>query len=433
MQRKIAFCLLWLYCAASLADTTQTFNDAKSFASGKTQGVFNNVTSGAAQDKVPKYGTNPQETQYFQGGQGQLSGPGIGKMQSCATYTPGPDKVANQECEAVNFLARNPQIRPQFNIDKNDPMFLAAKHARDNAESFFQSLGINGGAGNSTQCTTKNETTPAQYTTETCSSLKEVGEQQCTMGRVVNIDADSNFQCDQTVNAYETLKCRRSNNVSYTLNQNCTDGYRYTASGIRDNIEPVDMVLLTYMCNSTQATGPLTIGSQAHGSRWGKCDQNYRDFQVDFSRVTDASTPGAVAFYLTTTTSTVFGYTRTTTTWESTPPSNAPNEPATYWVRGPDMSPDWQGYCQPMKSMYRVTKACSALNPNCEIQMYWWQENCSLQNVCTGWGDYSSCSDQMVCATYRSDTLTMDFLHPSQFVQSISFVDGCAALEARAQ
>jgi hypothetical protein len=222
MRRKIALCLLWLWCGASLADTTQTFNDAKSFASGKTQGVFDNVTSGAAQDKVPKYGTNPQETQYFQGGQGQLSGPGIGKMQSCGSYTPGSDRIANQECEAVNFLARNPQVRPQFNITKNDPMIIGAKNARSNAESFFQSLGM-GGGGTSTQCTQRTETTPAQYTTETCSSIQEVGTQQCTMGRAINIDADANFQCEQTINAYESLKCRRGSSVTVGFGQ-CTPG-----------------------------------------------------------------------------------------------------------------------------------------------------------------------------------------------------------------
>lgn len=207
-MRAVAILMLF-WAGAALADQNGAFQNGKSLGSSVNQGAFSGINSGAASDKIPGYGTNPSETQFFQGGQGQLSGPGIAKMQNCATATPDSDPIKRQECEAVNFLARNPQIRPQFNITKNDPMILAAKHARNNAESFFQSLGIKGGAGSSTQCTTKTETTPAQYTTETCSSLKEVGEQQCTMGRVINIDADANFQCEQTVNAYETLKCRR--------------------------------------------------------------------------------------------------------------------------------------------------------------------------------------------------------------------------------
>lgn len=192
-----------------LADQNGAFQEGKSLGGSVNPSAFSGIKNGSAADKIPAYGTNPPETQFFQGGRGNLSGPGVAKIQNCATATPDSDPIKRQECEAVNFLARNPQIRPQFNITKNDPMILAAKHARNNAESFFQSLGIKGGAGSSTQCTTKTETTPAQYTTETCSSLKEVGEQQCTMGRVINIDADANFQCEQTVNAYETLKCRR--------------------------------------------------------------------------------------------------------------------------------------------------------------------------------------------------------------------------------
>lgn len=130
-------------------------------------------------------------------------------MQNCANYTPGQNKIANQECEVVNFLAKNPNVRPQFNIGNNDPMILGAKNARDNAATVFQSLGISGGTGSSAQCTTRTETTPAQYTTETCTTLRSIEGQQCTIGRVVNIDSDSNFQCDQTISAYETVKCQK--------------------------------------------------------------------------------------------------------------------------------------------------------------------------------------------------------------------------------
>ena len=211
MNRIAAISFASVLATAAQADQSSAFQDAKAFATGKTQGVFTGVRSGTVEDKIPGYGTNPSETQFFQGGQGALSGPGVTKMQSCASYTPGQDKVANQECEAVNFLARNPDVRPQFNIGNNDQMVLGAKNSRNNAESFFQSTGINGGTGGGTQCTTRTETTPAQYSTETCTSLKETGTQQCTMGRTVNIDTDANFQCDQTVNAYENLTCEEGN------------------------------------------------------------------------------------------------------------------------------------------------------------------------------------------------------------------------------
>ncbi|MEW5781794.1 MAG: hypothetical protein AB1800_05255 [Pseudomonadota bacterium] len=221
-MRAVAILMLF-WAGAALADQNGAFQDGKSLGGSVNQGAFSGINSGAASDKIPSYGTNPSETQFFQGGQGQLSGPGISKMQNCATATPDSDPIKRQECEAVNFLARNPQVRPQFNITKNDPMIIGAKNARNSAESFFQAIGIDGGAGSSSQCTTRTETTPAQYTTETCSSAKEIGTQQCTMGRVINIDTDANFQCEQTINAYESLKCRRGSSVTVGFGQ-CTPG-----------------------------------------------------------------------------------------------------------------------------------------------------------------------------------------------------------------
>lgn len=223
LRRAATFFMLLSLIGLALADQNSAFHDGRGVGAAKNQGVFDSINTGTASDKIPAYGATPAETQYYQGGKGQLTGPSIGKMQSCGSYTPGSDKIANQECEAVNFLARNPQVRPQFNITKNDPMIIGAKNARNSAESFFQAIGIEGGAGSSSQCTTRTETTPAQYTTETCSSAKEIGTQQCTMGRVINIDTDANFQCEETINAYESLKCRRGSSVTVGFGQ-CTPG-----------------------------------------------------------------------------------------------------------------------------------------------------------------------------------------------------------------
>lgn len=207
----------------AFADQGAAFQEGKTLGGGANTATFSGIGSGAAADKVPAYGSSPTEAQLYQGGQGQLTGPGIGKVQNCGGYTAGTNTIANQECEAINFLARNPQIRPQFNITQNDPMVIGAKNARDNAESFFQSIGLDGGAGTSSQCTTKMEVTPPQYSVETCSSASEISMQQCTMGRVINIDTDANFQCEQTINAYENLKCRRGSSVTVGFGQ-CTPG-----------------------------------------------------------------------------------------------------------------------------------------------------------------------------------------------------------------
>jgi hypothetical protein len=222
LMRAVAILMLF-WAGAAVADQSSAFQEGKSLGSSVNQGTFSGINSGAASGRIPGYGTNPSETQFFQGGQGQLSGPGTAKMQNCATAAPDSDPIKRQECTAVNFLARNPQIRPQFNISNSDPMFARSKAIRQNAEATASQFGVNIG-GSSTQCTNRTETTPAQYTTETCSSIKEIGEQQCTMGRVIKIDADANFQCEQTTNAYEVLKCRRGFSPDFGI-QTSTNNY----------------------------------------------------------------------------------------------------------------------------------------------------------------------------------------------------------------
>ncbi len=261
MRRGIALGVLLLAPWLAMADQGGAFNEGKSLGTSLNQQNRDAITAGNIANKIPAYGQSAAEAAYFQGGRGDTAGPGVSKVSSCSTMTPDSDPIKRQECEAVNFLARNPDIRPQFSITGSDPMILGAKNARANAERAFQSLGIAGGTGSSTQCQTRTGTTSAQFTTETCSIPREIETEQCAMGRIINIDADanyqcdrtatvlssatrapsvttpsctmgrivdinsdSNFQCDQTLNAYEIQSCRRKVNVNVTSGVSGTTG-----------------------------------------------------------------------------------------------------------------------------------------------------------------------------------------------------------------
>jgi len=250
-------------------DTATAFSVGKNAANASLNSVFGQVSQSNGTGMGPLlYNTNAPQQSLF-GGAGLISS-AVSKISTCGATNPGySGNLASQECDAVNFLAKNPTQRVQFNISKSDPMFARAKGVIANASSTF----------NSTQCSTRTETTPAQYATETCSLLKGIDEQQCTMGRVVNIDADSNFQCDrtvksltsttrttnvgiqsctmgrvvnidgdsnfqcdQTVNAYETLKCNRSYNASVT--NSCTS--QWVSRTFNPPTGPTGHVLSTY-------------------------------------------------------------------------------------------------------------------------------------------------------------------------------------------
>lgn len=181
------------------ADQDQTFQDASTLARTNSRGAFDGITGATAEGVVPRYGVAPAEAQYFQGGRGNTQNHGVAKIQSCANYIPGQDRIANQECEAVNFLARNPDVRPQIDMGNDDPMITNNRNNREGAQDVFQTLGMNNV---DTGCTTNTITNPARYSTETCTSMQGIEAQQCLVGREIRIDADANFQCDKTVTAF---------------------------------------------------------------------------------------------------------------------------------------------------------------------------------------------------------------------------------------
>jgi hypothetical protein len=233
---------MWcLSLQVNAADQSAAFNDAKAYAQG-TVDATGSIVSAEKATTFPHYSPNSPVPELVPGSVG-LSGVGVGKIQGCQGQS-------DTECAAVNFLAKNPDQRLRFNIDPAvDQTLQAARQVLANPIAAVGEVQL----GTESACTTTTVTDPARYTTETCSSLRAFEGQQCTMGRVVNIDADANyqcdktltaftsqqrqpvvstsscvygrqvdidadsrFQCDQTVNAYETVKCRRSSSITCT-------------------------------------------------------------------------------------------------------------------------------------------------------------------------------------------------------------------------
>lgn len=206
---------------------TGAFNDGKELGSTSKDENFSEITTNTAKKVIPAYGQNAPESAYFQGGNGNTSGLGLAKLQACETNGSSGTAVQRQECEAVNFLAKNPNVRPQLNISKNDALIKKTRDIQGSAEDIFGSIG----QGGNTACVTKTVTTPAQYETNTCINLSEAEAQQCTMGREIDINADSNFQCKQTINTYESYSCNKRVTVSATPGSTTTTTQTVCDSG----------------------------------------------------------------------------------------------------------------------------------------------------------------------------------------------------------
>ena len=144
---------------------------------------------------MPHYTNTPPQSSNF--GSSSLFDVGATRINTCKTAVAGSDKVANQECDAVNFLAKNPENRVKFPVSPNDPIIKGIGNTINNAT-----------AGNVNQaCTTKTTTTPDIYATEVCNEYYLAEPKSCTMGQVVEVSANANFLCNVTKNAVETQSC----------------------------------------------------------------------------------------------------------------------------------------------------------------------------------------------------------------------------------
>ena len=260
------------YPQADPMTAAQAFAEGKALGQGATGAAAGNITNGTIANTVNsfnsqyyQYSTTAPETQYFQGGNGDTHTPGVNKITSCANDPANPDTFLQQNCDAINYMVQNPTTRPQFTINPNDPMILNSRQITANAGTLAaQSLGFAdpSAMGSFTACQTTTTSTSPTYTTEVCNEYLSTTENMCTVGRDVVVDAQSNFQCNETANAYETSTCDKTLNVTVTQpqpiaatpNYSCPAGQ--TLSGTTC-VQPTIAASVNYSC---------TAGSTLSGS-----------------------------------------------------------------------------------------------------------------------------------------------------------------------
>jgi hypothetical protein len=163
------------------ADGATAYLDGKGYASGTLDSSFGQVSQGNAAS-LPFYGASAPQQSLF--GSASLFGAATGKIGSCVGYTPDPgNPTSNQECSAVNFLAKNPTQRVRFNLDPNtDPSVLAAGGVQNNAQ-------VLSGVGNGTigNCGTTTVTQGGQTSIEVCNQYTDMTQSRCQKNLVVKV------------------------------------------------------------------------------------------------------------------------------------------------------------------------------------------------------------------------------------------------------
>ena len=208
---------------------TQTpMQEAATLGSGKGQEVFSNVTSKLPNaSTVPGYnGTDQQQKQYFQGGKGELVGPGVNRAGGCT-------QANDTECQAVNLIQWGPNNRPAPSFSANDPLLVGAREKMSNAKTSLGTFGTSAGttAGlltqTVTQCETKTVVTPATYETSVCDETAQLENKTCTVDQTVKVDAQYDYLCEKTIERKTTQTCNKTLDVTCsgaTPLQTCPDG-----------------------------------------------------------------------------------------------------------------------------------------------------------------------------------------------------------------
>ncbi len=234
MKSWQAFLCALLLCGAAHA---QSGSNA-AFEAGKALGQAgaNQASTGISTPKagmepeklVPSFNGNPSQSGYFAGGKGDTKPLGTQKMVDCANATAEElAGYAGKPCDAINFLARNPQRRPNIAIGKTDPLRATASNVISAANKSTLLPGSKAGTTEQNSCTTTTTPEKSTYEQKICHLTGSVSTNGCTNQREVEVAASFNYQCQSQPQTLRTLTCDRVMNTTCSgaqVTERCNDG-----------------------------------------------------------------------------------------------------------------------------------------------------------------------------------------------------------------
>jgi len=169
--------------AQSINSSKDAFSAGKEFAADGSMKAGAAISQNSGERNVPKYNSNAEEGSFYQGGKGLLPGFGTTKVSSCSQFQAN-NAYEQQECDAINFLAKNHQNRPKFEIDKNkDPLVVGSSKIINNPGT------IRGGT--KQDCHVVEKTAPSTYRYETCTSAVGIEDTKCKRKLVIAVKGDA--------------------------------------------------------------------------------------------------------------------------------------------------------------------------------------------------------------------------------------------------
>lgn len=172
----LAACLSPLGTHAQMS-MDQAFQAGKSFAQSGKDAAKGAVSESAGQANLPHFNTNAPEGSYYGEGKSVIDGFGTSKIVNCRGYKAG-NEYDQQECDAVNYLAKLRDERPQYDIDEDDPII-------GGSDGIIKNPGPAPGSG--TECKIVEDITPPTYIEHTCTRSRAIEERTCKKTALVSI------------------------------------------------------------------------------------------------------------------------------------------------------------------------------------------------------------------------------------------------------
>lgn len=168
------------------------------------------------QSNIPHNNSNPPQAASF-GSDADPFDLGSKRIGDCKTEAKSGNAMADQECEAVNFLAENPDNRVRYEISPSDPIVLAnTQDARTSQFPGSTPIGANPGT-----CEEVTTPAPAETAINTCSAALA---SSCAVGKQIPVVAGTEYRCDSTHNGTSNPSCQTQLQVTCSVPDGCSAG-----------------------------------------------------------------------------------------------------------------------------------------------------------------------------------------------------------------
>ena len=223
-------------------DTTAAFAAGKSAAKSSldsTQGQVSQINLNAMKSgpKPLSADSNPPQTSLF--GLPGLQTKSADKMTGCANSNPiYGGSLTSQECDAINFLVKNPVQRMKVDIKKDDPVL-------QNARSILKDPMRFAGAMDSrvySNCKESTVTGPPTSTIQTCTSTPQIADETCSTSKQFATNCAGSITTTPTHSTQQTTYQASLTNVATSATQqpitSCTNLCNTTTCSPQWNVSP---------------------------------------------------------------------------------------------------------------------------------------------------------------------------------------------------